>query len=70
MLDEFMARLNPIEVAPVIELIKKVRNLGVTIIMIEHVMKVIMDIPTGSWCSVTEKRLPKGFLKKSLPTKW
>lgn len=44
LLDEFMAGLNPTEVALAIELIKKIRNLGVTIIMIEHVMKVIMDI--------------------------
>ncbi len=44
LLDEFMAGLNPTEVTLAIELIKKIRNLGVTIIMIEHVMKVIMDI--------------------------
>jgi len=44
LLDEFMAGLNPTEVALAIELIKKIRNLGVTIIMIEHVMKVIMDV--------------------------
>jgi len=44
LLDEFMAGLNPTEVALAIELIKKIRNLGVTIIIIEHVMKVIMDI--------------------------
>lgn len=44
LLDEFMAGLNPTEVALAIELIKKIRNLGVTIIMIEHVMRVIMDI--------------------------
>jgi branched-chain amino acid transport system ATP-binding protein len=44
LLDEFMAGLNPTEVALAIELIKKIRNLGMTIIMIEHVMKVIMDI--------------------------
>jgi branched-chain amino acid transport system ATP-binding protein len=44
MLDEFMAGLNPTEVAMGIGLIKKIHDQGMTIFMIEHVMKVIMDV--------------------------
>jgi len=44
LLDEVMAGLNPTEVAEVIELVKKIRDKGVTIFMIEHVMKAIMGI--------------------------
>jgi branched-chain amino acid transport system ATP-binding protein len=44
LLDEVMAGLNPTEVAQVIELIKKIRNKGITVFMIEHVMKAIMEI--------------------------
>ena len=44
LLDEVMSGLNPTEVAQVTELIKKIRNKGITVFMIEHVMKAIMDI--------------------------
>lgn len=44
MLDEVMAGLNPTEVGEAMELISKIRGSGVTIIMIEHVMKAIMSL--------------------------
>jgi len=44
MLDEIMAGLNPSEVGEAMELITKTRDSGITIIMIEHVMKAIMNI--------------------------
>lgn len=44
LLDEVMAGLNPTEVTKAIELIKKIRDQGVTIFMVEHVMKAIMDM--------------------------
>lgn len=44
LLDEVMAGLNPAEVAEAIELIGRVREKGVTILMVEHVMKAIMDV--------------------------
>ena len=43
MLDETMAGLNPTEVEEAIELVKKVRDSGITVIMIEHVMRAIMS---------------------------
>lgn len=44
LLDETCAGLNPKEVNQAIELIKKINQQGVTIIIIEHIMKVIMTI--------------------------
>jgi LPS export ABC transporter ATP-binding protein len=44
LLDEVMAGLNPAEVAHSMELIKKLRDRGMTIFMIEHVMKAIMSV--------------------------
>jgi branched-chain amino acid transport system ATP-binding protein len=44
MFDEVMAGLNPAEVVQAMELITKIRNQGITIFMIEHLMKAIMNI--------------------------
>jgi branched-chain amino acid transport system ATP-binding protein len=44
LLDELMAGLNPKEVSEAIELVRKIRERGITIFMIEHVMKAIMSI--------------------------
>ena len=44
LLDEIMAGLNPAEVAQAMELVARIRHRGVTIIMIEHVMKAIMSV--------------------------
>ena len=44
LLDETAAGLNTAELDEAIELIQKIRNRGVTIIIVEHIMKVIMSI--------------------------
>ena len=44
LLDEMMAGLNPTEVAQAMELVARIRDKGITIIMIEHVMKAIMSV--------------------------
>jgi branched-chain amino acid transport system ATP-binding protein len=44
LLDEIMAGLNPTEVAHAMELVTRIRDKGITIIMIEHVMKAIMSV--------------------------
>ena len=44
LLDELMAGLTPTEMAEAMELVKKIGRSGVTIVMIEHVMKAIMNI--------------------------
>ncbi|MBW1866853.1 MAG: ABC transporter ATP-binding protein [Deltaproteobacteria bacterium] len=44
LLDETAAGLNPTELFGAIKLIQKIRDKGVTIIIVEHIMKVIMTI--------------------------
>jgi branched-chain amino acid transport system ATP-binding protein len=44
LLDEMLTGLNPKECERAIELIKSVRELGVTILIVEHVMRIIMGL--------------------------
>jgi ABC-type branched-subunit amino acid transport system ATPase component len=44
MLDEVLAGLNPVEVAESLPLIRQIRDSGVTIFMIEHVMAALMSV--------------------------
>ena len=44
LLDELVAGLNATETAQAMELVTKIRNRGITILMIEHVMKAIMSV--------------------------
>jgi branched-chain amino acid transport system ATP-binding protein len=44
MLDELMAGLTPTETAEAMELVTRIRDRGITVFMIEHVMKAIMGI--------------------------
>ncbi len=44
LLDEVLAGLNPSEIESMVQIILKIRGQGITIIMIEHVMKAIMNV--------------------------
>ena len=44
LLDEVLAGLNPTEVHYMVEIIGRIRNHGVTILMIEHLMQAIMRL--------------------------
>jgi len=44
LLDEPTAGMNPHESAGIVQLIKKIRDLGITVLLIEHDMKVIMGV--------------------------
>ncbi|RME36511.1 MAG: ABC transporter ATP-binding protein [Thermoflexia bacterium] len=44
LLDEVLAGLNPAEVTAMLDLLRRVREEGVTILMIEHVMQAVMNI--------------------------
>ncbi|KAB2889211.1 MAG: ABC transporter ATP-binding protein [Desulfobulbaceae bacterium] len=44
LLDEVMAGLRPSEVDEVVEMIRKIRDSGVTILLIEHIMRAIMAL--------------------------
>lgn len=44
LLDEVLAGLNPSEIEGMIQTVLKIREQGITIIMIEHVMKAVMNV--------------------------
>lgn len=44
LLDEVMAGLNPADVAKAIEIIRRVRDTGVSVLMIEHIMQATMSL--------------------------
>ncbi len=44
MLDELMAGLTPTELREAMDLIVQIRGLGVTVVLVEHVMQVVMQI--------------------------
>ena len=44
LLDEMMAGLTATEVAEAMKLVSRIRERGITVIMIEHVMKAIMQV--------------------------
>lgn len=44
LLDEVLAGLNPSEISTMVEIIRKIRQQGITIIIIEHVMHAVMNL--------------------------
>ncbi|MBI2735620.1 MAG: ABC transporter ATP-binding protein [Rhodospirillales bacterium] len=44
LLDEVMAGLNPTEIVEIVEVIREIRNSGVTILLIEHVMQAVTSL--------------------------
>jgi len=44
LLDEVLAGLNPSEIGKMVDMVKMIRDRGITIIMIEHVMKAVMNV--------------------------
>ena len=47
--DEVLAGLNPSEIRDVIPLIRRIRDEGVTIVLIEHVMQAVMSLSEHAW---------------------
>jgi branched-chain amino acid transport system ATP-binding protein len=44
LLDEVLAGLNPTEIEAILDTIRRIRDEGVTILMIEHVMQAVMSV--------------------------
>ncbi|MBV8168337.1 MAG: ABC transporter ATP-binding protein [Alphaproteobacteria bacterium] len=44
LLDEVMAGLNPVEIAEIVAIVKRIRDGGVTILLIEHVMQAVTSL--------------------------
>lgn len=44
MLDEAMAGLTPVELKEMLTLVRKVRENGITLVIVEHVMEAVMEL--------------------------
>jgi branched-chain amino acid transport system ATP-binding protein len=60
LLDENFAGLNPAEVENTIEIVKKIHASGVTILIIEHIMRVIMSISHRLICINYGEKIAEG----------
>lgn len=49
LLDEVMAGLNPVEIDEILPIIRNIRNSGVTVFLIEHVMRAVMSLSEKVW---------------------
>lgn len=52
LLDEVLAGLNPTEIAEMVQTVRKIRDQGITILMIEHVMHAVMNL--SDWLIVLD----------------
>ena len=64
LLDEVMAGLTPTESKTMVELIKKVNDNGITILMIEHIMPVIMKLSHHIYVMESGKMIADGTPEK------
>ena len=61
LLDEVMAGLRPTEIGPSLELIRKLRESGTTVIVVEHVMKAILAVSDRVLVLAQGKLLTQGL---------
>ena len=60
LLDEVMAGLNPSEILEIIVIIRKIRDSGVTVLLIEHVMHAVMSLSDHIYVLSYGKIIAKG----------
>ena len=64
MLDESMAGLTTVELREMIELIRKVRARGITIVVVEHVMEAVMELSDRVLVLNSGRRIAEGSPKE------
>ncbi len=64
MLDESMAGLTKVELRAIIDLIRKIRDRGITLIIVEHVMEAVMQISDRVIVLNTGKKIMEGTPKE------
>ena len=60
LLDEVMAGLNPTEVEEILKIIRKIRDSGITIFLIEHVMQAVMSLSDFTYVINNGKLIASG----------
>jgi branched-chain amino acid transport system ATP-binding protein len=64
LLDEVLAGLNPREIGEVIPLVLSLRDSGITVLMVEHVMQAVMNLSDEVWVLSNGKLLAHGTPKE------
>ena len=60
LLDEVLAGLNPQEITEVIPLVRSIRDSGITVLMIEHVMQAVMNLSEHTWVLANGRLIAEG----------
>ncbi|MFU1979903.1 ABC transporter ATP-binding protein, partial [Bordetella avium] len=60
LLDEVLAGLNPSEIDEMIPVVKKLTDDGVTVLMIEHVMRAVMSLAEQVWVLAQGRLIASG----------
>ncbi len=60
LLDEVMAGLNASEIIEIVDIIKSIRNRGVTILLIEHVMQAVMSLSDRTYVLANGSMIAEG----------
>lgn len=60
LLDEVLAGLNPNEIAEMIPVVRAIRDDGVTVLMIEHVMQAVMNLAEHVWVLAQGELIAEG----------
>ena len=60
-----MAGLTPVELRQIIDLIKKIRSQGMTLVIVEHVMEAVMEISDRVIVLNTGKKIMEGAPKEA-----
>ena len=69
LLDEVLAGLNPSEIRDMIPIVPAIRDQGVTILMIEHVMQAVMSLCDPIYVLSQGRIIAGGRLQRSPPTR-
>ena len=64
MLDESMAGLTKVELREIVDLIRKIRDLGMTLVIVEHVMEAVMQISDRVVVLNSGKKIMEGTPKE------
>lgn len=60
LLDEVLAGLNPQEIAEMLPVVRSIRDGGVTVLMIEHVMQAVMNLAEHVWVLAQGELIAEG----------
>lgn len=60
LLDEVLAGLNPQEIAEMLPVVRAIRDEGVTVLMIEHVMQAVMNLAEHVWVLAQGELIAEG----------